>query len=181
MLKKTVTYTDFNGEEVTEDLYFHLSKAEMVELEMSEEGGLSNSLQSIIDAGDGKVIMAKFKEIILLAYGKRSPDGKHFTKNDQLREEFLSTEAYSALFMELVTNADSAAEFITGVVPKDLAEDAMKITQAHLRVVPPPEVPEEEIRKIYRSELVEMDATAFSQIQDDLREGRAVLVDDPIA
>ena len=99
MLKKTITYEDFNGEERSEDFFFHLSKAELVELEMSHQGGLSEALKRIVAAEDAKSIIAEFKNIILSAYGQRSEDGRRFTKNQTLRDEFESTEAYSVLFM----------------------------------------------------------------------------------
>lgn len=127
MLKKSITYTDFNGEEITEDFFFHLSKAELVELEMSQKEGLSKYLERIIKAENGQEIMTIFKKLLLQAYGQRSPDGKRFVKNEGLRQEFLSSEAYSELFMELVTNADAAAAFINGIVPTGLAEDLEKI------------------------------------------------------
>lgn len=151
MLKKTITYEDFNGEEVSEDFFFHLSKAELVEMEVSHEGGLSESLQRIIAAEDGKAIIAEFKEIILGSYGKRSEDGKRFVKNATIREEFESSEAYSALFMELVTDAESAVEFINGIIPQGLDVEAAKITGADLSVVKqakPQVISREEVRKM---------------------------------
>jgi len=151
VLKKTITYEDFNGEEVSEDFFFHLSKAELVEMEVSHEGGLSESLQRIIAAEDGKAIIAEFKEIILGSYGKRSEDGKRFVKNATIREEFESSEAYSALFMELVTNAESAVEFINGIIPQGLDVEAAKITGADLSVVKqekPRVISREEVRKM---------------------------------
>lgn len=129
MLKKTITYEDFNGETVTEDFFFHLSKAELVELELSHDGGLSAALQRIVAAEDGKAIIAEFKNIILTAYGQRSPDGKMFIKNQQLRDEFEATEAYSTLFMELVTDTDAASAFINGIVPAGMAEEAAALTK----------------------------------------------------
>ena len=135
MLKKTITYDDFNGETKTEDFFFHLSKAELVELELSHEGGLSASLQRIIDAEDGKGIVQEFKNIILSAYGKKSDDGRRFIKNQQIREEFESTEAYSALFMELVTDTDAAIEFINGVIPAGMAEEAAKLASPEIAAV----------------------------------------------
>ena len=150
MLKKTITYEDFNGEKVSEDFFFHLSKAELVELELSHQGGLSESLQKIIADEDGKSIIAEFKNIILSAYGKRSEDGKRFVKNATVREEFESSEAYSALFMELVTNADTAVEFINGIIPTNLGEEAAKITGADLEVVKtkPQVISREDVRKL---------------------------------
>ena len=150
MLKKTIEYEDFNGEKVSEDFFFHLSKAELVELELSHQGGLSESLQKIIADEDGKSIIAEFKNIILSAYGKRSEDGKRFVKNATVREEFESSEAYSALFMELVTNADAAVEFINGIIPTNLGEEAAKITGADLEVVKtkPQVISREDVRKL---------------------------------
>ena len=137
MLKKSITYTDFNGDETTEDFYFHMSKAELVELELSYRGGLTEQLKKILDAEDGKAIISEFKKIILGAYGQRSPDGKRFVKTQAIRDEFESTEAYSTLFMELVTDAERAAEFIQGIIPSDLAEEAAKV--AGPVAVPDPE------------------------------------------
>lgn len=139
MLKKTITYTDFNDEEVSEDFFFHLSKAELVELEMSHEGGMSEALQRIVDAEDGKSIVAEFKSIILGAYGKKSADGRRFVKNQQIREEFESSEAYSTLFMELVTDAAAAAEFMNGIIPQGMAEEAAKVTALQAAPEPKPE------------------------------------------
>jgi len=127
VLKKTITYTDFNGEEVSEDFFFHLSKAELVELELSHSGGLSSALERIVAAQDGKSIIAEFKNIILGAYGKRSDDGRRFMKNQEIRDEFESSEAYSVLFMELVTDASAAAEFINGIIPEGMAEEVAKL------------------------------------------------------
>lgn len=123
MLKKSITYTDFNGDQITEDFFFHLSKAELIELEMSHKDGLSEAMKKIIEAEDGKAIMEEFKKIILKAYGKKSEDGKRFIKTQELREEFESSEAFSELFMELVTNADAASEFVNGMVPAGFAEE----------------------------------------------------------
>lgn len=124
MLKKPITYTDFNGVEVTEDFYFNLTKAELIELEMAHEGGLSESLKRIVAAEDGKRIMEEFKNIILKAYGEKSLDGKKFVKSQHLRDEFESTEAYSELFVSLVTDPEAASEFISAIMPQDLMKQA---------------------------------------------------------
>ena len=135
MLKKTIIYNDFNGDEVSEDFFFHLSKAELVELELSHHGGLSEALQRIVAAKDGKGIVQEFKNIILSAYGQRSDDGKRFIKNQQIREEFESTEAYSSLFIELVTDADAAVEFINGIIPADMAAEASRLASTNLQAI----------------------------------------------
>ena len=117
MIKKTITYTDYNDNERTEDFYFNLNQAEVMELELSTSGGLANMLTNIVNAQDAPAIIKIFKELVLKAYGKKSPDGRRFEKSEALSNEFSQTEAYSKLFMELATDADKAAEFVNGIVP----------------------------------------------------------------
>lgn len=117
MLKKPITYENFDGETVTEDHYFNFSKAELVELEVSEKEGFSELLQKVVKAEDGAAIVSNFKKIIMLAYGVRSEDGKRFDKSDEVKKAFMETEAYSALFMQLAMDTDFATEFINGVMP----------------------------------------------------------------
>ena len=124
MLKKTITYTDFNGNERTEDFYFNLTKAEVMEMEMSTTGGMAEMIQRIVAAQDAPAIINIFKDLVLKAYGQKSPDGKRFVKNNELREEFAQTEAYSQLFMELATDADAAAKFVNGIMPADLVQQS---------------------------------------------------------
>lgn len=118
MLHETITYTDYNGTERTEDFYFNLTEAEVMEMEMSTSGGLAEMINRIVAAQDAPSIIAVFKKLLLKAYGVKSPDGKRFIKSDALSEEFSQTEAYSQLFMELATNSDKASEFVNGIVPK---------------------------------------------------------------
>jgi hypothetical protein len=122
VLKKSISYTDFDGEEQVEDFYFNLTKAECLDLEMDHynEGGLKEAMERIVAANDGKAIMSEMKKIVLMSYGVKSPDGKRFVKNQDLRDQFESSEAYSVLFMELVTQADAAVKFIAGVMPQDM-------------------------------------------------------------
>ena len=117
MLKKTITYTDYNGAERSENFYFNLTKAELLEMELSTTGGLTEMVNRIVAAQDGPSITKLFKELILKAYGVKSPDGKRFQKSDAIREEFAETEAYSELFMELATDADAAAAFFNAIIP----------------------------------------------------------------
>ena len=128
MIKKTVTYTDYNGVERTENFYFNLSKAEVMEMEMSTEGGMAESIQKVVDAKDAPAIIRVFKDLVLKAYGVKSDDGRRFmkTKPDGTRyaDDFKETEAYSQIFMELATYADEAAKFVNGIVPADLAQKA---------------------------------------------------------
>jgi hypothetical protein len=117
MLKKTITYVDFDGNERTEDFYFNLSKAEVLEMEMGISGGMTQMLNRIIAEQDSEKIIKTFKEIILKAYGEKSPDGKRFIKSEELSTAFSQTEAFSQLFMELATDADAAAKFVNGIIP----------------------------------------------------------------
>lgn len=118
MLKKTMTYTDYDGNERTEDFYFNLTKAEVTEMEMSHTGGMVKLLEKIVAEKDAKRIVEIFKDLILRAYGEKSADGKRFVKNQELRDAFAQTEAYSDLFMELATNAEAATAFVNGIVPQ---------------------------------------------------------------
>lgn len=118
MLKKTIEYVDYNGNERKEDFYFNLTQAEAMELELSTSGGLTESVRRIVAAQDGPAIFKIFKELILTAYGEKSPDGKRFIKSPELSQAFAQTEAYSKFFMELATDADAAAAFVNGITPK---------------------------------------------------------------
>ena len=117
MLKKTITYTNYNGVECTEDFYFNLTKAEIMEMELSTSGGLAEMIQKIVAAQDAPAIIKIFKELVLKAYGEKSPDGKKFIKSEEISKAFSQTEAYSILFMELATDADAASAFVNGIVP----------------------------------------------------------------
>lgn len=118
MIKKTISYTDYDGNNRTEDFYFNLTKAEVMEMEMMTDGGLEKMINKIIQTTDTKKIIEIFKSIILKSYGEKSPDGRRFIKNDELREAFSQTEAYSQLFMELATDAKAATDFVNGVIPQ---------------------------------------------------------------
>jgi hypothetical protein len=191
MLKKSITFETFDDETVTEDHYFHLSKADLVELEVSHQGGLQAWITRIVESQDGKALIEEFKKLILWSYGKKSDDGRRFIKNEELRDEFVSSPAYEALFMELVTNADAAAEFVNGIVPKGLGEDMKKVKESTnakdeaKRVRNPDKWPNppgvEDTQNVFetsqtkvltRADLVEMDAEV---LKDGLATGRYIL------
>lgn len=130
MLKRTIKYTDYNGAERTEDFYFNLSKAEIMEMEMSTSGGLTELINRVVATQDAPTIIKIFKDLILKAYGQKSLDGKRFIKSKELSDEFSQTEAYSILFMELATDADAAAAFVNGIIPADAAAELAKQNQA---------------------------------------------------
>lgn len=138
MLKKTITYTSlFTNQPVTEEHYFHISKADLVEMEMEEHRdsyqtadgqtltGMQAKLQRIIDSQDGKAIIAELKDIIRRSYGKK--DGDRFLKSREISNDFLASEAASELLFEICTNADTAAEFINGIIPGNLEQITAEI------------------------------------------------------
>lgn len=118
MLAKKITYIDYDGVERTETFYFNLSKAELIEMQLSVDGGMEKELQRMIDSKDVTQLAASFKNVILKSYGEKSPDGKRFIKSKEISEAFSQTEAYSDLFTELMSDADKAADFINAIIPK---------------------------------------------------------------
>lgn len=129
MLKKTITYTDYNGTERKEDFYFNLSSAELTEMELSVAGGYDTYLTRIINAKDVPSVAKIVKEIIFKAYGEKSLDGKRFIKSEELSTAFSQTEAYSELYMELATSDDACAIFVNGIIPKDAANKIKNISE----------------------------------------------------
>lgn len=126
MLKKTITYTDYNGDERTEDFYFNISRGEMLDMQLSTPGGYDTKIQQVLDSRDYVSMYAIFKDLVNRSYGIKSDDGKRFIKSEKLLEEFKQTEAYSNLFMEFVQSPDFADTFVNGVFPKGAVSDVAK-------------------------------------------------------
>lgn len=126
MYKKTITYTDFNGTERTEDFYFHMTQAEILKMEYSQEGGMTNVIQKIIDTEETTKLLPLFETVVRMSYGKRSVDGRHFEKKPEYTDQFLASEAYSNMFVEFMTNADEAAKFINSVCKKIDVDESRK-------------------------------------------------------
>lgn len=122
MYKKTLTYTDYNDETRTEDFYFNLSKAEIMEMELSIPGGYEALLDKIIKSRDQVELIKLFKDLILRTYGEKSPDGRRFMKSPEITKNFQETEAYSDLFMLLATDDKEASAFVNGVMPASLRD-----------------------------------------------------------
>lgn len=124
MLKKTITYEDFNGNMCTEDFFFNLTTAELTELQLSYTGGFATYLQQIVDAQNIPTLAKVFKEIVLMSYGEKTADGKRFVKRNaegrRLADEFVDSAAYSALYTELFTNDKTASDFINAILPKNI-------------------------------------------------------------
>lgn len=126
MLKEKITYTDYNGNKRTEEFLFNLTKAEIMEMELSTAGGLAEMITKIVNTQDVPAIIKIFKDLILKAYGEKSADGKRFIKSEELSVAFSQTEAYSELFMKLAQDADYAAKFVNGIVPAEMNNAAGK-------------------------------------------------------
>ena len=126
MYKKTITYTDYNDVEQTEDFYFNLNKAELMRIQLQNNGTLQAKLERLINTRETSEIAQIFQDIIDMSYGVKSDDGKRFIKNQEVLDAFKQTEAYSELYVELTTNTDAAVEFITGIIPAKIAEQLDK-------------------------------------------------------
>ena len=132
MIKKTITYTDYNGVSRTEDFWFNLSTAELMKMELGTRGGFSEMMTRIVQANDVPTMMKVFDDFIRKSYGQKSPDGKRFIKSEDITEEFCEREAYSNLFMEFITDTDKAIEFMNGIVPTEISKKANLVNQKSL-------------------------------------------------
>lgn len=130
MLKRPITYEDFDGVSQTDIYYFNMSERELIEMEVRYEKGFAAMIQSVIDTKDDKAIIGIFQEIIMLSYGVKSTDAKSFEKSDELRAKFAQTAAYNALFMELATDESAGATFVIGVLPKSMGAEVTKAMAA---------------------------------------------------
>lgn len=126
MYVKKIKYTNYNGEEREQKFYFNLNKAELLEMELVTPGGYENYINRIIEAREQKTLVEIFKELLLKSYGEKSDDGERFVKNDRIREEFESTEAFSELYFELATNTEAATAFVNGIIPPALQADVKR-------------------------------------------------------
>lgn len=123
MYKIREKYEDYDGNERVEEFYFNLTKAEITDMELTTEGGMSAMLDRIIAAKDTAKLIAVFKDLILRSYGQKSPDGRRFIKSDELTKEFTETPAYSQIYLRLATDDKAATEFVNNVIPKDLQKE----------------------------------------------------------
>jgi hypothetical protein len=137
MLKRTIKYEDFDGNEQSEEFYFNISKPELIELEVEHPKGFGAWMEEVVKARDNKILMEQFKRIVLLAYGEKSDDGRHFLKTQELKDKFASSAAYISLFTELATDDNAAAEFLLGVLPKDMTEESRKQMETSTAVPTP--------------------------------------------
>lgn len=125
MIKKTIEFEDYNGNTRKEDFYFNLNKAELIDMEVSVDGGLTEYIKKIVATRNGKAIIAAFKELIMKSIGEKSLDGRRFIKTPEYATEFAQTEAYVNLYMELATDAEKGAEFVNGILPDSLDKEEL--------------------------------------------------------
>lgn len=141
MYKRTIKYTDFNGNERVEDFYFHFSKAELAEMEFSITGGMQQMIEKVTQTQDFPALIKIWKEWILKSYGEKSADGKRFIKSKEMAEAFSQTEAYSQLFLEFANDDEKAAEFLKGVLPSDMREQVEQMEkEGSIELLPEPGV-----------------------------------------
>lgn len=138
MLRKTIKFQDIDGVEQEEDFYFHLTKAELIKLQITQDGSLEENLKTIGKSGNPKLILTVFEEIIRSAYGVRTPSGG-FVKREEDWLEFKSSEAYSELFMELVTDASYASQFVAGIMPANMSSEVEKAVASMTETVELPQ------------------------------------------
>ena len=131
MLTKAITYENYNGEKRTQNFYFNLTKAELMEMELGVEGGMQAMLERVINAQDIPTIAKLFKQLVLKSYGVKSADGRRFIKTPEVTEEFTQTPAFSEIYMTLATDEKYAAEFVNGIIPNDYSvADADELIEA---------------------------------------------------
>ena len=126
MLKKTITYEDYNGIKRTEDFLFNLTKTELMKWDLKTPGGLAAKLEKITQKFDVPSITSFIEDLIDNSYGVKSDDGVRFIKDEKLSMAFRQTAAYDQLFMELLSNEKHTADFINGILPKELMEEVQK-------------------------------------------------------
>lgn len=136
MLKRNITYVDFNDRTITETFYFNLSKPELIEMVNGDGDQLLDHIQRIVAAQNFAALLTEFKKLILLSYGEKSEDGKRFVKNDAIREAFSQTAAYQSLYMELCTSDEAAALFFNGILPADMTIETGPKVQIPTNVAP---------------------------------------------
>jgi len=162
MIKKTIKFTDLDGKEREEDFFFHLSKADIAKMQLSVIGDFHGYLKQIVEVGNPEVIIETFEKIIKSTIGQRTADGG-FLKDKAITDAFCASEAYSVLFIELVTDAGKASEFIRGVVPKDLASNMPEIAPAALEQAEAPKEPKK-LEEYTQQELLEMPWAEFNAL-----------------
>lgn len=133
MFKDTITYTDFNGNTQSKDLYFHMSSPELLSMEFQEDGTeLSKQMESILASENKGAMIEIMQDFIKKSYGIKSEDGQRFIKSPEVLDEFLQSEAYNAFFMKLFSEENYMVKFITGIIPNNVQALASSDSKADL-------------------------------------------------
>lgn len=122
MFKKTVEFEDLDGNKQARDFYFHISKAELLELASSADD-MQARIKRIIEANDGAAILKELRDLIKMAVGVRSEDGQRFIKDEAAQSTLLDSPAFDELLMELATSADASADFVRQLIPEKMQKE----------------------------------------------------------
>lgn len=122
MLTKAITYTDYNGNKKTKNFYFNLTRTELAKMELSNKAGMEETIKQMINEDDREKIINLFETLVLGSVGEKSADGERFEKSEKIRQDFVNHPAYDILFMELISDSKSMADFINAILPTDIAE-----------------------------------------------------------
>lgn len=177
MLRKVIRYKDFNDEDVEEVCFFHITKAELVEFQLSinDEAGMYGHIEKIVKEENRPELIKLFKQLLLMSYGKRSDDGRRFTKNEAILEDFQSTGMYSAALIEILSSTENAIEFYRGILPNDLTAAEAKEAGIKPKVTPLMAVEKE---KIHEKDLVQMSGEKLGEAMSRIAEGSAEMIFD---
>lgn len=180
MIKKTVTYDDLNGNEVTEDFYFNFTKLEALELEVTMDGGLEGTLAKISATEDSTSAWFLFKDLLLRAYGRKGPGGKGFPKKDvdgnPMRDYLEASPALGEIIIDMLQNPGDAAKFFEGMLPpkmvaeakldaeKESGQEALSFEEKPEVPTAPPVLEEKKFEDYSRQELLDMGQIDFNRL-----------------
>lgn len=124
MLKKTVTYVDYNGDKQEDVLYFNLNKAELGKLQVRMDGKFIDHLQALTEKRKIESLYNFIYNLILDSYGEKDVSGKRFIKSPDMRWEFENSLAFSEVLMDVIKNAENMAAFVKAIIPPDMVTEA---------------------------------------------------------
>lgn len=148
MLTKAITYIDYNGNKKTKNFYFNLTRTELAKMELTNKAGMEETIKQMINEDDREKIIDLFETLVLGSVGEKSADGERFEKSDKIRQDFINHPAYDILFMELISDSKSMADFINAILPSDIAEAAKGNTKTINDIMGYEVVPDDKIKSI---------------------------------
>lgn len=120
MLKKEVSYVDYDGNKVTETLYFNMTKTEIAAMQVRMDGKFIDYLQDLVKGNKIERLFHIFKDIVLDSYGKKSDDGRRFVKSKELRDDFEASIPFDNMMMEMLQDPDKQSQFVRAILPPDM-------------------------------------------------------------